>query len=207
MRSYSQNAEDVIVWALFKGFKGTLLEIGANNGQTLSNSKLLIENGFSGHLVEPGHTFNALSKSHKKNDKVKCYNYAIGGLFETEMSFYESGAHVKGGNDTGLVSTLDFEETERWRRNGVQFTERKVAVKPFSHLYRDMGKPMLDFISIDAEGHDWDILQQIDLNMVGCKVLIIEWNGDQDLLKKFTDYCANFRLVDKNNENLIFSKI
>lgn len=206
MKNYSQSAEDVIVSALFKGFKGTLLEIGANDGQTLSNSKLLIENGWKAHLVEPGHTFNALTQLHKENNKVECYNYAIGGLFATTMTLYESGAHVPGGSDTGLVSTLDFEETERWRRNGVQFTERKVPVKPFSHLYRDMGKPILGFISIDAEGHDWDILQQIDLDMVGCKVLCIEWNGDRDLLKKFTDYCADFRLVDVNAENLIFCR-
>lgn len=209
MKSHSQNQEDLFVLKYFGDYKGTLLEIGANDGQTLSNSKLLIENGFSAHLIEPGRTFSDLVKLHYTNPNVQLYNYAIGGAFQTEATFFESGAHVIGGSDVGLVSTLDFDETERWRKSGVQFTETKVPVKTFREFWNEAGKPMLDYISIDAEGHDWDILQQIYLNTVGCRCLVIEHNGDNKLKADFTRYCGCYDLVPAvcNNENLIFVKL
>lgn len=200
MRSYSQNGEDLFVLSYFKGFKGTLLEIGANDGQTLSNSLLLIENGWKAHLVEPSSMFDRLVALHGNNPNVTLHNYAIGGLIPSEMTFYESEAHVPGGNDLALVSTLDFEETLRWRNNGVKFHERKVAVKPY-----DL-KEQFDFISIDAEGYDWQILSQIDLTGVSC--LCIEWNSISAIQAQFYDYCASFglKLAHANNENLIFVK-
>jgi FkbM family methyltransferase len=124
------------------------------------------------------------------------------------MTFYQSGAHVVGGSDSGLVSTLDFDETERWRKAGVQFTETKVPVKTFREFWNEAGKVDFDFISIDCEGTDFDILQQIDLYKVGCKCLCIEHNGDEDLKSKYTNYCMDFGLVARlvNNENIIFTK-
>lgn len=200
MRTYSQSQEDLFVLSYFKGFKGTLLEIGANDGQTLSNSLLLIENGWKAHLVEPSSMFDRLVALHGNNPNVTLHNYAIGGLIPSEMTFYESEAHVPGGNDLALVSTLDFEETLRWRNNGVKFHERKVPVKPYDF------KEQFDFISIDAEGYDWQILSQIDLTGVSC--LCIEFNGDEDMKQRITNYCALYRLklAHVNAENLIFCR-
>lgn len=205
MKYYGQNFEDKFVHQYFGNYKGTLLEIGSNDGQTLSNSLALIQNGFSAHLIEPGRTFSDLVKLHYTNPKVSLYNYAIGGEFQTEATFFESGAHVIGGSDMGLVSSLDFEETERWRKSGVQFTETKVPVKTFREFWNEAGKPQLDYISIDAEGHDWDILQQIDLKKVGCKCLVIEWNSDTELYNKYIEYCKGYNLANTNRENLIFT--
>jgi FkbM family methyltransferase len=208
MNTYSQNAEDIFILNHFGSYKGTLLEIGSNDGRTLSNSLAFIDNGWQAHLIEPGHTFQLLQQLHENNPRVSCHNFAIGGKFVDSMTFYESGAHVIGGSDTGLVSTLDFEETERWRRQGVEFTERKVSVHPFSHLWDLMGKCTIDYISIDAEGFDFDILQQINLTEVGCKALVIEHNAIIDLANAMVEYCFKhgLSLAHQNNENLIFVK-
>lgn len=208
MKTYSQNQEDLFVYKYFGNYKGTLLEIGSNDGQTLSNSLALIQQGWKAHLIEPGRTFSDLVKLHYTNPKVSLYNYAIGGEFQTEATFFESGAHVIGGKDVGLVSSLDFDETERWRKSGVQFTETKVPVKPFREFYKEANYPTLDFISLDAEGFDKEILQQIHLRDVGCRVLCIEWNGDNELKDFFTHYCGGLhgmKLSLVNNENLIFA--
>lgn len=204
MKSYSQNEEDRFILNYFGNYKGTLLEVGANDGQTLSNSKLFIEHKWLAHLIEPGRTFSDLVKLHYTNPNVSLYNYAIGGKFNKEAAFYESGAHVIGGSDIGLVSSLDFDETERWRKSGVAFTETKVAVKSFNEWLNEAGEPQLQYISIDAEGHDWDILQQIDLGKVGCRVLCIEWNGDAHLKQKYIAHCIGYKIAVENRENLIF---
>lgn len=199
MKSYSQNQEDLFVIKYFGDYKGTLLEIGANDGQTLSNSRALIENGWSATLVEPGATFKDLELKYDDNPNVRLLNYAIGSM-ASKLTFYESGNHVPGGKDRGLVSTLDFDETIRWRNNGVQFTERIVDVKPYNLTDR------FDFISIDAESQDWTILQQIDLEKAACKCLCVEHNGDVKLKLNYIEYCLKFGLHPKviNNENIIF---
>jgi len=198
--SYSQNNEDEFVLEYFGDFKGTLLEIGANDGADLSNSKLLIEHGWAAHLVEPGSTFEQLQLRYQSNPNVHLYNFGIGGCDEN-VTFWESGSHVPNGSDKGLVSTTCFEETKRWP--DVTFMEREVQLVKWDTFCKTPGLTF-DFISIDAEGCDWDILKQIDLKSVGCKVLCIEYNSNVELLNLFTNYCAGYNLALKNAENLIF---
>jgi len=201
----SQNNEAQIVADYFKGFKGTVLDIGANDGQTFSNSYDLIKSGWSAVLIEPGTVFTQLQELHKGNKLVNCYQLAIADK-EQILTFYESGAHVKNGKDTGLVSTLDYNESIRWRNSGVEFTERKVQAVPFSWVYK--WHKQFDFITIDAEGFDLQILKQIDLVKVGCRCLCIEWNGVIDLKREYSNYVAiwGLRLISENRENLIFAK-
>lgn len=205
MRSYSQNSEDRFVLDYFKGFKGTLLEIGANDGRTLSNSLLLIENGWKAHLIEPGKVFSELSAFHAFNKNVSVYNYGIGKLDEV-VNFFESGAHVPNGNDRALVSSVDYAETERWRNAGVEFDEHPIQLVSWETFAGN--RIAFDFISIDAEGMDWEILKQIDLTAVGCSCLVIEWNTIPALKAQFTDYCGSYglKLAHINAENLIFTR-
>jgi FkbM family methyltransferase len=203
MKTYSQSQEDLFVLNYFGDYKGTLLDIGANDGNTFSNSKLLIENEWEASLYEPGKTYNQLYNLHKNNGKVRCYNVGIGSDEVTIVDFWESGAHIQNGTDRGLVSTTNFEETKRWPN--VKFVKKSIELVPFDWVINDGEK--FDFISIDAEGYDWNILQQIDLDAVGCKVLCIEWNSDQELMKKFVKYCKGYRPEVINGENIIFCKI
>jgi hypothetical protein len=50
---YSQNKEDSIITDYFKGRTGTLLDIGAYDCVSFSNSRWLIELGLAGALIEP----------------------------------------------------------------------------------------------------------------------------------------------------------
>ncbi len=61
-------------------------------------------------------------------------------------------------------------------------------------------------ISIDAEGFDYEILTQIDLKEVDCKMLIVEYNGDLNEQMKFVEYANKFKmkLHAKTYQNLIF---
>lgn len=201
----SQNNEAQIVANYFKGRKGTVLDIGANDGQTFSNSYDLIKLGWSGVLIEPGSVFTQLEQLHKDNKLVTCYRLAIADK-EQMLTFYESGAHVKNGKDSGLVSSLKEEETQRWRNTGVQYTERKVQAVPFSWVLK--WHKQFDFITIDAEGFDFAILKQINLDLVGCKCLCIEWNGNHKLSAAYKAYCDTYKLreISRNKENLIFAK-
>lgn len=207
MRSYAQNSEDLFIADYFKGFKGNLLSIGENDGVTLSNARLFLEKGWSGHLVEPSYVFNDLDKLYMSRQDVICHQLAIADAYGI-VTLYESGAHVPGGKDRALVSSLDKAETERWTLAGVKFEERPIQTVPFATFWESIGKPRFDFISLDVEGYESIILKQMDLTALDCRCLCIEYNGHEHLRVRFANYCARFGLKEvlKNRENIIFIK-
>ena len=72
-KTYSQYREDLIVFDYFNGKVGNLLDLGANDGITFSNSRLLIENGWGGVLVEASPlTFKKLETLYENSSKVIC---------------------------------------------------------------------------------------------------------------------------------------
>jgi FkbM family methyltransferase len=206
--TYAQNKEDLFVLEYFKGFKGSLLEIGANDGVTFSNSRLLIENGWSAHLVEPASVFHDLKRLYADNPEVHCYSTAIGDKHGI-ITLYESEAHVPGGSDRALVSSLSQAETERWTVCGVKFEQIPVNVIPFNYFWELTDFAKFHFISVDIEGLDWLVLQQINLSGVDCKCLIIEHNSNEGLKTDFCRYCCDqfgMKVALVNAENIIFIK-
>lgn len=200
---YAQNKEDKIFADYFGDFTGMLLEIGANDGKTLSNSLHLIEKGWEALLVEPSPVaFDRLKSLHENNPRVKLENCAITDEIG-EYTFYETGMHLNQG-DTSLLSTLSRDELQRF--GPIEATEIKVAGINFKQLCTLTGLHHFDLISIDAEGFDLSILKQIPLKEVGCKLLCVEWNSKEKQLYHDIVLPQGYKLLHKNAENLIYQK-
>lgn len=195
---YSQNNEEQIIIDYFGDYKGNLLDIGANDGITFSNSRKLLELGWSGELVEPADIpYLKLKELYKDNKKVKLHKVAISDL-RGELTFYSSGEHV-GNGDSDLLSTLSIVDKQKWENTTV-YQESKVDSLKWLDFYNWQ---VYDFINIDAEGYDLSILKQMDLKELGCKCLCIEHNGHQynDMIRELRRY--NYKTLLVNNENLI----
>lgn len=211
MGKYSQNNEDGIVGQFFSKQEFevknlTVLDIGANDGKTLSNSLSCIERGWNATLVEPSNKcFKMLTELHKDNSKIECFKVAIG-LSTGLAYFYESGQHAVNhyGENHSLLSSLKQEETTKWSEES--FTKTEVTLWDFKTLLQHTKYIKYDLITIDAEGFDYDILTQINLTQVGCQMLIVENNGTEQ--NKYIEYCEAFgmKLYDKTYQNLIFVK-
>lgn len=200
---YSQGNEEQIILDYFGRNKGIVLDLGANDGKTLSNSLKIIETGWSALLVEPSkEAFKRLEKLHKENEKVVCINIAVSNV-EGELDFFESGSHITK-EDFSLLSTLKPSEMSRWIGSGTDFNPITVEAITFKSLLNKSPYKKFDLITIDIEGLDYDVLTQINLREVECKMLIIETNSVDD--NKYIHYCAKYdmRLYHKNHENLIF---
>jgi FkbM family methyltransferase len=199
---YSQNQEEKYILEYFKDYKGTLLDIGANDGKMFSNSLALIEKGWRGYMVEPSpKAFEKLLQVHRGNDKVECLQIAIGEK-NTKAILAESGWHLNHKEDIGLLSTLIPEEKKRWDKVAFENTEVEVVdYKTFTEL---VDWKCFDFISIDAEGMDWQILSQIDLS--DTRLICIETNSIET--EKYINYCTGFgmRLIYKNAENILMAR-
>lgn len=199
---YSQNQEEKYILEYFGEFKGTLLDIGANDGKTLSNSLALIELGWKAVLVEPSDSaFHMLEQLHGENNNVQLFNLAISEE-DCTIDFFDSGEHL-GRGDTGLLSTLKESELERWKNSGMEFTKTKTEALSIESFFSIFRNKTFDFISIDAEGMDWEILKQIDLSKTETKLICVETNSIET--EKYIDYCKQFgmRLIYKNAENIL----
>lgn len=206
MKDHSQNGEQAIILRYFGNTKGAFLDVGANDGRTLSNTHALALLGWSGICVEPAPiAFSKLVQLYQDRPDIRCVNAAIT-TRDGPIEFYDSGTHLRQG-DTSLLSTTRPEELARWKKSGEQFTKTTARGITFKTMCEELGGvPRLDFISIDAEGADYDILRQIDLTAVGCQLLCVEVNGKDDA--RFAEYADRhgMRLLAKNFENRIFAK-
>lgn len=212
---YSQKNEDEHIVGFFEktygsDFRGTLLDIGANDGITLSNSRALIERGWNADLVEPAAIpFRKLKQLYSpfRSDMmstVKLHELAIDDKVGITR-FYESGSFLTK-EDSGLVSTIVPGEKKRWWFSRVKFSEYDIQTVTFDILKAQTLSKTWDFISIDAEGKDWDILQQINLTEVGCKCLCIEHNSVET--QKYIDYGKShgMNVLLINNINVVLIK-
>jgi len=205
--NYSQGQEQEIIANYFGDFKGTLLDVGANDGQTFSNSFALIKNGWRGVLIEPSTiAFNKLQELHSDNIDVTCYKCAIG-LKNERAKLKVSGHHLPDKSDVALLSSLNEDETKRWRDAGISFEEEEVVVNRYENILKMCGSPTFDFITIDCEGLDVEVLKQIDLT--NTRLLCIEWNSVQTVKEEILKYCSKFwmdKVIYESGENLLICR-
>lgn len=209
MTDHSQHGEQAVILEYFKGHRGTLCDLGANDGKTFSNSLALLEQGWSGDLVEPSYeAFSRLFNLHGSSEKVYLHNVGIWDR-EGELEFYESGSLVSD-QDFALVSSLKQDETTRWKtadqpgHKVVEYNTITVPVIPWNKFLEHSQYKKYDFITMDVEGCELDILKQMDFAALEVKMICVEHNGkDQD---KY-DALIPLPLYWKNRTNLIYAKV
>lgn len=193
---YSQGNEDYVLEQYFTGFVGRLLEIGAFHHTDLSNSRRLIDLGWEAVLVEPSpKCYPALAEFYEHNNKVATFQAAIGPQ-EGMLRFYDSA---------GAVATASEEHYNIWKTQQLDFEEIAVPCVTWKWFY-DLFPGTYDFISIDAEGMDWSILQQIDLDETKTKVICIETTYN---FKEVLGYLANYKFTNQlylDGNNIILAK-
>ena len=203
---YSQNQEEAVICEYFQNRRGNFLDLGANDGETLSNTRQLALQGWSGTLVEMvPFCIEKMRQLYENRTDIQILDTAVG--FEDGETFmYESGHHLSK-NDRGLLSTIVESELARWKsRPSETFEKKKVQQISVDTLVTKLMFDTYQFVSIDIEGMDFDILSQLDLSSLKCEMVCVEFNGKKP--EKYQEFCAQHQLfeVHRNPENLIFAK-
>ena len=160
----------------------------------------MAERGWKGILLEPSpKAYAKLKEIYKGIDGVYTYPFAIGNHNGTAI--LNEYASLINSHDVALVSTFKEEEMQRFR-SITSYTPVEVKVFRWKTFLNRVKYKTFDFISIDAEGLDLDILRQIDLS--NTRMVCVEWNGKQK--DEFMAACSGFRLIHENGENLIFAR-
>jgi FkbM family methyltransferase len=164
-KSYSQMGQDLFVLFMLNNKKnGFFIEVGAGDGINLSNTYLLeMHYNWTGILIEPNTTFynkclytrKCVVKNNlllnQKASKLKFYEKKIG-----EFSHSEGFGNI-------LASDV--------------LAEYYVQTIKFGELFNDFkATPKIDFLSIDTEGSEFEILKSIDFSKYRPLVICIEHN-------------------------------
>jgi len=204
---FSQHGEQSIILDFFKNDNPkdlVFLDIGANDGLSYSNTLALSLRNWKGHCIEPSkQAFNKLQELYKDNKRISCYNIGISNETATK-NFYESRNWVNSEAPVSVLSSLHPEHVDRfvnmeWEETNCDFLTFEDWI--FSNR---LEHEKFDFISIDCEGHDFVVLQQISSKLKDVRLLCVESSATS--IEQLENYLSNFnfRIIGKTKDNLFF---
>lgn len=177
---YSQCGQDKYLnEEIFNNKKnGVFIDIGAHDGISYSNTYYFEKHlGWTGLCIEPyPERFEELCRN-RKSLCVQCC-----------VSNYEGVAEflkISGPGDlemlSGIYNAYDPRHVQRIQNTAAQLGNTtadliKVPVVTLTTLLSQLNIQQIDFISIDTEGGELDILKSIDFNLFDIDVIVVENN-------------------------------
>ncbi|MCX5922439.1 MAG: FkbM family methyltransferase [Candidatus Dependentiae bacterium] len=174
---YSQCGQDKFLNEhLFKNKRnGVFVDVGAHDGISYSNTYFFEkELGWTGLCVEP---HPQIFPQLKNNRSATCYACCIGNADEPVDFMQVSGAPEM---LSGIAELYDARHLERLKRevisNGGQIEIIKIPCRTLSALLEENNLFEVDFLSIDVEGAEKNVLLGIDFKRFTIKCIILENN-------------------------------
>ena len=167
---YSENQQDKYVYENFlKGKKtGFFVDIGAHEGIQNSNSYYFEKLGWKGICFEPDpRTYQAL----KNNRNCVLYNCAVGSREGVEKFIQHPCTWV-----SGLDRTYCDKHRKCWQVPKGEAEKYFIDVKvvELNNILQELEVNTIDFLSIDTEGAEKDILMSIDYDQIYIAVMAVE---------------------------------
>lgn len=167
MISYAQNQEDVLLSRLFpRGVSGFYVDVGANDPVENSITKHFYDLGWHGVNVEPAaEPFAKLAAVRTRDVNLNV------GLSDQEgtLTFHEFPPGVS------AVSTFSDEHATSHGVGGLPSVAREVEVTTLARICdRHVGDRAVDFLSVDVEGHERQVLLGGDWKRWRPRVVIVE---------------------------------
>lgn len=166
--SFSQKGEDLIIERII-GIKkkGFYIDIGAHNPNIFNNTKRFYIKGWSGINIEPNPVLiREFIRQRRRDINLNIGIRKLPGV----ATFYEFEADS--------LSTFSKDEKENNLKLGYKLKqELRIPVLSLKSVIEKYCKTKIDFISIDTEGLDYEVLQSNDWKKFRPKIVCIE-TGD-----------------------------
>jgi FkbM family methyltransferase len=182
---YSQCRQDEFLnTVVFDNKKqGFFIDIGAHDGKTFSNS-LFFEsaNQWNGICVEPNPTvFAKLDSSRKSTNLNVCIGASNKTIKFTQIEGYaEMLSGISENYDERHIQRIDRDiESKGGKRNEIEV--EMITLNSIESLKNQK----IDFISIDTEGNEFDIVSSMDFNTLDVEAIVIENNYKDERIREF----------------------
>ncbi len=176
-KSYSQEGEDMVLRRIFDGQqRGFYVDVGAHHPKRFSNTYLFYKLGWRGINIEPNPESMEQFRRYRARDiNVDCGVSDIAG----ELSYVMF--------DDAALNTFDpVLADERNRTTPYRIVARKtVKVRRLDAILGEKlpANTQIDFLTVDAEGHDLAVLKSNDWKRYRPRWVLVESLGEQDLGK------------------------
>ncbi len=157
--SFSQFGEDIGLqrWfdEHFKITRGIYVDVGAYHPIQFSNTLLLHKNGWRGVNID----MNA--------DKISMFKQ----LRPDDVNVHSAVSNSQGwarSKRSGLVEEME------------EDPHGTIPVRPLNDILSETSFQKIDYLNIDCEGHDFEVLQSVDLDSYQPKVITIEALGQAE---------------------------
>jgi FkbM family methyltransferase len=160
--SFAQNGEDLLVWNYFeRKAGGFFVEVGANHPTRLSQTWFLEQRGWSGILVEPLPACCDELRALRKNSRVvQAAAGAQAGQAMLNVAASDVWSHLGPSKDLQVVDRIP------------------VAVRTLDDILAECQAPQVDFLSVDTEGMELDVLRGLNLRKHRPSLLLLEDHMD-----------------------------
>jgi len=200
MGKYSQNNEQEYILNYFNGVtNGKFIEIGGFNPFTFSNTRALVEVGWSGVYVEPSPScMESFKKEYVGNAQITLCEYAITTEPMGKMKFYDSQGDA--------ISSLSKDHADKWTKGyKVDYKEIEVETMPMLNFLGHYGDGC-NFLNLDVEGINIDLFRAIpSWFLEQIKLICIE--HDENVIEIRARLSRHgFKQLHLNGENLIMGK-
>ncbi len=177
--SYAQNMEDYHLELIFPGQRrGAYVDVGAGHPVADNVSFHFYLMGWRGLVVEPQTALAAIYAHVRPRD---CAVSCLAGKGEGEIDFYVvDRLH-------GFSSSVR-ENAQNARQFGASYQTLRKGVRPLRALIEEAGLDSIDFLKIDVEGAEAEVLAGMDFQRHRPRVVLIEALAPGSLAPAWADW-------------------
>ena len=203
--SFSQFGEDKAILKYFKDKninKGNFIDIGAFHPIWISNTYLLSSNDWSGVVIDLDQEKLDLFKIFRNKDQV--INKAV----VTSDFHYDHINYYKFNRFFSEINTVDKKfAISKSKETGFSFFEKKLKVIKINDLL-DLLENKINFLNIDAEGIDEELILDIDFNKNKIDLICLESHDLDFKKKKLYKYLISlkYNLIYESRPSFCFGK-
>ncbi len=168
--SYSQSGEDIIIAYFFDSIgiqKPQYIDIGANHPTKGNNTYLFYLKGSKGICIEPDVSLIPVLKKSRAKDLI--LNIGISTTTSSEAEFYFFDGQYSAWNTFSKEDAL-----VKSKESGISFSQSKVELDTINNIILKYNFQQVNYLSIDVEGLDLDILKTIDFEKIKPELICVE---------------------------------
>ncbi len=203
----SQFGEDKKIEEIFeKDYRGVYVDVGCFHPTRSNNTFKLFKKGWMGMNID----LNPLT--------IDLFNYAR----PTDINICAAISNKQAKKKLYFLGDLDSKNTldhnhKKWinkhfKIDNKDFKIKKIKTRKLDDIFKEHDYFNIDFMNIDIEGHEFEVLKSLNLKKFKIKVIcveILDYDKFASKRKKMlTNYLKrnNYKLVEKSKINYIFKK-
>ena len=176
-KNFSQGKEESILVDIFKmKSNGFYLDVGCHHPMRFSNTAALYKRGWTGINIDADKRNLRLFKIFRKKDIN--LNYLVSNSIKDATFYFFKETALNGILSKRRIDFLNENSIIPLKKEKI----RTITLNEILQIYFKKRKNKIDFLTIDVEGHDFEVLKSIDLDKYFVKLILIEVNENKKLV-------------------------